>query len=89
MQARQETIEALRNFLLSIFPMIEAAEGFKSVQLFQSHTDPAKFLIVEIWDGIESHKAAATLIPPEKLEEIRTMLASAPKGDYFNQVQNQ
>ena len=89
MQAKPELTEALRNFLLSIFPMIESAQGFESVQLLQSHSDPSRFFIIEIWDSIESHQSAAKLIPPGKLDEIRPLLASAPSGGYFDVVANQ
>ena len=83
-QAKPELTKALRNFLISILPMIKSSQGCESVTLYQSQDDPARFIITEIWDSIESHKASVNNIPPEKLKEIRPLLATAPSGSYFN-----
>ena len=89
MQARPETVESLRDFLLSIIPIIESSQGCESVMLYQSHDDPTKFVMIEIWDSIESHQASVKNIPPEKLTAIRPLLASAPRGEYFSQIESQ
>ena len=85
-QARPELTEALRDFLLSIMPMIKSSQGCESVTLYQSHDDPTKFTMIEVWDNIESHQASVKNIPPEKLTEIRPLLASAPSGEYYGLV---
>jgi quinol monooxygenase YgiN len=85
-QAKPETTEALRDFLLSIMPGIKSSQGCESVQLYQSQSDPSKFTMIEVWDSIESHQASVKNIPPEKLTEIRPLLASAPSGIYFELV---
>jgi hypothetical protein len=36
-----------------------------------------------VWDDIASHQAAAAAIPPEKLAEVRPLLAEPPKGRYY------
>ena len=82
-QARPETIDALRDFLLSIMPGIQSSEGCESVTLYQSESDPTKFTMIEIWDRVESHQASVREIPPEMLEQIRLLLASAPGGSYY------
>jgi quinol monooxygenase YgiN len=82
-QAKPETTEALRDFLLSIIPMIKSSQGCESVTLYQSHDNPTKFTMIEVWDSIESHQASVKNIPPEKLTEIRPLLASAPSGGYL------
>jgi heme oxygenase (mycobilin-producing) len=88
-QAKPETAEALRDFLLSIMPMIKASQGCESVTLYQSHDDPTKFTMIEVWDSTESHQASVKNIPPELLARIRPLLDSAPRGGYFNLIQNQ
>ena len=57
-QAKPETSEALRDFLLSIMPGIKSSQGCESVTLYQSQDDPTKFTMIEIWDSIESHQAS-------------------------------
>ena len=83
-QAKPELTQALHDFLISILPMIKSSQGCESVILYQSHDDPARFIITEIWDSIESHQASVKNIPPEKLGEIRPLLANAPSGSYFD-----
>jgi quinol monooxygenase YgiN len=85
-QAKPEAVEELRNFLMSIMPGIKESPGCESVQLYQSQDDPAKFTMIEIWDSKDSHQASVQEIPPELIAKIRPLLAGAPKGDYFEMV---
>ena len=88
-QAKPETTEALRDFLLSIMPGIRNSQGCEDVQLYQSQDDPTKFIMIEVWDSVEAHHASVKEIPPELIAQIRPLLASAPSGGYFSQVENQ
>lgn len=85
-QAKPELVGELRDFLLSIMPIIKSSSGCESVTLYQSKDDPTKFTMIEVWDSVESHRASVKNIPPEKLSDIRPLLASAPSGSYFEIV---
>ena len=85
-QAKPETIEALREFLLSIMAGIRSSQGCESVTLYQSQEDPTKFTMIEIWDRVESHQASVRNIPSAMLAQIRPLLATAPSGSYYNFV---
>jgi quinol monooxygenase YgiN len=85
-QAKPELVEELRNFLISIMPGIESSKGCESVQLYQSADDATKFMMIEVWDSVESHQASVRNISPEKLGEIRLLLATSPSGSYFNLI---
>lgn len=85
-QAKPELTENLRAFLLSILPMIKSSEGCESVQLYQSQDDPSKFIVIEVWDSVESHQKSVKNIPSEKLGEIRPLLADSPSGNYYRLV---
>ena len=85
-QAKPETTEALRDFLISILPAIKSSSGYESVMLYQSHDDPTKFTVIEVWESIESHQASVKNIPPEMLVSIRPLLASSPSGGYYDRV---
>ena len=85
-QAKPESIEELREFLISIMPGIKSSEGCESVQLFQSEADPTTFMMIEVWDSAESHQASVKNIPPEKLGEIQPLLATSPSGTYFKLI---
>ena len=86
-QAKAGLVEELREFLISIMPGIKSSEGCESVQLYQSQDDPVKFIMIEVWDNVESHQASVKNIPPEKLGEIRPLLATAPSGSNYQLVQ--
>jgi quinol monooxygenase YgiN len=86
-QAKQGLTEDLREFLISIMPIIKSSQGCESVQLYQSQDDPTKFTMIEVWNSVESHQASVKNIPPEKLTEIRRLLTSAPSGSYYKLVQ--
>jgi quinol monooxygenase YgiN len=82
-QAKPESINAMRELLISIMPGIKSSRGCESVQLYQSHDAPTKFTMVEVWDSLESHQASVKNITPEQLAEIRAILASPPSGQYY------
>ncbi len=85
-QSKPQTTEELRDFLKSIMPMIKSSHGCESVTLYQSHDDPTKFMMIEVWDSIESHQASVKNIPPTLLAEIMPLLAAAPTGSYYDWV---
>jgi quinol monooxygenase YgiN len=85
-QAKEGLVEDLREFLRSILPLIAASEGCQSVQLYQRQDDPSTFMIIEVWDTVESHRASVKNIPPEKLGEIQPLLATSPSGSYFHLI---
>ena len=85
-KAKPESIEELKDFLLSIMPMIKSSAGCEAVHLYQNQKDPTRFTMIEVWDSVESHAASVENIPPEKLTEIRPLLGAAPSGDYYELV---
>ena len=88
-QSQPQTTEELRDFLKSIMPMIKSSQGCESVTLYQSHDDPTKFMMIEVWDSIESHQASVKNIPAEMSAEIRPLLAAAPTGSYYDLVREE
>jgi len=82
-QAKPELIEELHDFLISIMPLIQSSPGCEAVQLYQSQDEPTKFLMIEVWDSVESHRASVKNIPSDLLAKIQPMLASPPSGNYF------
>ena len=86
MKAKDHLAEELREFLISIMPVIRSSAGCESVQLYQSQDDPTNFIMMEVWDSIELHQASVKNIPPEKLGEIRPLLATSPCGSYYKLI---
>jgi len=48
-QARPEQCENLREFLISLLPLIKSSRGCESVQLYQQQEDPTRFTMLEVW----------------------------------------
>lgn len=86
-QAKEELTEQLREFLISIMSVIKSSQGCESVQLYQREDDVTKFIMIEVWDSVESHQASVKNIPPEMLAEIRLLLAGSPSGSYHSLIE--
>ncbi len=82
-QAKAEQGNSLREFLISIMPMIQSSDGCESCQLLQSQDDPTRFVIIEVWGSVEAHKASLRNIPPEKFSQVKPLLAAPPSGSYY------
>jgi quinol monooxygenase YgiN len=76
----------LRDFLRSIIGAILDAPGCRSCSLLSNHEDPTRFAIVEVWDSIDAHKASVTRIPPDLLQQARTLLGAPAEGAYYDPV---
>lgn len=85
-QAKEGMNEALRDFLVSILPLILSSRGCMSCELFQNQEDPAKFVMVEVWESVEAHQASVKNIPPEMIREIMPLLAGSPGGRYYDTI---
>ena len=85
-QAKEGCIDDLREFMKSILPLIRGSEGCLSCELLQNQADTSKFLMVEVWESVEAHQASVKVIPPAKLDEIRSLLAAPPSGDYYEGI---
>jgi hypothetical protein len=42
-------------------------------------------VVLEVWDSVESHKAAVKDIPPEMLMTVMELLDGRPSGEYFDE----
>lgn len=83
-QTKVELLQEMQDFLRSIMPIIQSSQGCEAVQLFQNQDDATQFTMMEVWDSTESHQASVKNIPPEKLADIRLLLAAAPSGSYYD-----
>jgi len=82
-EAKKGLEEELFEFLRSVISTIEKSRGCKSCQLLRSTDNPAQLAIIEEWDSIEDHQAAARAIPPEKMTQAMALFAKPPSGAYY------
>jgi quinol monooxygenase YgiN len=84
-QALEGKAERLRALLAAALPAIRSSKGCRSCQLLQSQSDPARILVIEVWDSIETHDTSVKSIPAEAVEKTRSLLATAPRAGYFTE----
>jgi quinol monooxygenase YgiN len=82
-RAKDGMASNLREFLISIIPLIEQSQGCESCQLLQSQDNTNEFVVIEVWASVSAHQASVKNIPPEKLGVVMPMLASQPSGSYY------
>ena len=84
-RAKEGKADELRGFLGQVIPNIAASPGCLSCKLLQSHDNPARFVVLEAWDSMESHKSAVKAIPPEMFMTVMELLDGRPSGEYFHE----
>jgi|SRR5919197_646991 quinol monooxygenase YgiN len=84
--AKPGQASALREFLSSIIALIIDAPGCDSVELLVEHEAPERFAIVEIWETIEAHQAAASRIPRDLFQKAQTLFATPAVGAYYQSL---
>jgi quinol monooxygenase YgiN len=76
----------LREFLRAVIDVIETSPGCQRCELLLDQEDATRLVIVESWESVAAHQAAASRIPPEKLAEVRPLLAQPPTGRYHDRI---
>ena len=73
----------LRQCLESVIGTIRGSAGCRSCQLLEAIDQAERLAVLEVWDSVEAHQAAAKAIPPPKLQEAMALLAAPATGAYF------
>jgi len=84
-RAKEGLSNNLREFLVSIIPLIEQSPGCQSCQLLQHHDNVNEFVIIEVWTSVAAHQASVKNIPPEKFAVVMPLLAGPPSGSYYDE----
>lgn len=82
-RALDEHVDDLKKFLLALLPVIRASAGCQSCQFLQDQTLPSRMIIIEVWDSMEAHHDSLQHVSRESIEQVKTMLANAPVGGYY------
>jgi quinol monooxygenase YgiN len=85
-EAKSGQASELREFLSSVIALVISAPGCRSVELLAGYEDSGRLAIVEIWDNIEAHQAAASRIPPNMLQKAQILFGSPPVGTYYQSL---
>lgn len=60
-----------------------SAEGCIGCRLLQGAENTTQFAVIEEWISIAHHKAAASIIPKEQIEQAMAFFAKPPFGVYY------
>ena len=77
---------ALKEFLASIMAQIEGAPGCRGCELLVDPADATRLAIIETWDDVAAHQAAASRVPREQYAAFQTLIAEPPRGRYYSRV---
>lgn len=80
--------DELKKFLRGLIEQIKDAPGCKQCRLLVDPTDKSRLAIIEKWDNVDSHQAAAGRVPPEQYKEFQPLIAEQPSGRYYKRVKN-
>jgi len=84
-QAREGEGGALRAAIESFLPAIRSAVGCEGCRLLQGEDDPDRVVVIEEWESVPAHRAAAEGIPQDALAKAKALLEAPPRGGYFRE----
>jgi quinol monooxygenase YgiN len=76
----------LRRFLSGVIGIVRGCAGCVSCELLESVDHPDRLVIVEVWESVEAHQAAARAIPPGMLKQAVTLFGAPVTGAYYRSV---
>lgn len=76
----------LQRFLANVTGTIKAAPGCQGCTLYLDPEHEEQLTIIEHWDSVESHQAAARLIPASQMAEVKPLLGAPPRGRYLQEA---
>jgi quinol monooxygenase YgiN len=85
-EAAEGKAEELRQFLKGVITVVQSVDGCLGCRLLQDPEQPRRLAIVEVWDSVAAHQAAAQAIPHGEIAKVLPLLASQPMGNYYKDV---
>ena len=82
-EAKSGSEADLLAFMQGVVAAVRAADGCINCRLLQGAESSAQLAVIEEWASIAHHKAAASIIPKEQLEQAMTFFAKPPFGIYY------
>ena len=70
-------------FLRSLIPYISSSPGCRSCEVMVEIEDTSRCAVIEEWESVEHHKAAAANFPKEEMAKAMVLFARPPTGVYY------
>ena len=65
---------------------VKAAPGCVDCTAWQSHDDPERFFIMEVWESVAAHGNAVMQIDPAEIARFREIVAEMTSSGYYDPV---
>ena len=82
-QAQDGKADELHAFLTGVIAVVKNCAGCLGCRLLREKDQPGHLAIIEEWESVEQHKAAASAIPPAEIVKVMPLLKQPPTGAYF------
>lgn len=77
--------EAVKRHLVAAMKPIEQAKGYILHKVLSGIDEPETIIVIEKWESISDHQAAAAAISSDDIEALMAMLAAPPSGGYYQE----
>jgi hypothetical protein len=86
-RAKEGQAVSVAEFVQSVIVAgVKASPGCQDCYAWQSQDDPARFMIVELWESVEAHSNAVMQIDPADIARFREIVAEMTSSGYFDEV---
>ena len=82
-QAKAGQGDQVRDILRSFDSIFRSNAGYESHQVLQNVDDPNQVVVIEVWESVTAHQAAAQNIPVHAFEQVMSLLDGRPSGTYY------
>jgi quinol monooxygenase YgiN len=86
-RAKDGQAAAVAEFVQSVIVAgVADSPGCLSCHAWQSHDDPHRFFIIEVWESVEAHGNAVMQIAREEIARFREIVGEMSSAGYFEEV---
>ena len=86
MQAKPGGGDRLAAVLGEIVALVRPVPGCEDAEALRDQTDPERFVLIERWDSVESHRAAGPHLQRDLLPQLIAALNGQPDAAYCDLV---
>ncbi|QBY05603.1 antibiotic biosynthesis monooxygenase [Thalassotalea sp. HSM 43] len=74
------------NFLTELKNYIANSPGCVECQLLRNQDNDCAFVVIELWQDVESHRASLANFPQEDMQAAMSLFGEPPSGAYYQTI---
>ena len=82
-EAAENQEDDLYAFLQSLIPYILSSQGCLSCEILKSTDDASRFVAIDKWDCVESHRNSVDGFPKDEMQAAMSLFGGPPKSGYY------